>query len=147
MESDCEISLNANGEWCYPNNAIWWWFLMWVCAHVCTKICFNAWLAERLLMCHKPIPVHIRGLPVCVRGGRLEISHMGSPCTHNGVVRIWGVTYIYQRTLWSLDRPVPPLLRWSFWYCLMLFDELNPMPRFLFKLVFSGGLSFSTLSH
>jgi hypothetical protein len=31
--------------------------------------------------------------PVCVRGGRLEISHMGSTRSHNKNVRIWGATY------------------------------------------------------
>jgi hypothetical protein len=35
--------------------------------------------AERSLTHHKLIPVCIRGLPVCVRGGRPEVLHMGSP--------------------------------------------------------------------
>jgi hypothetical protein len=39
------------------------------------------------------IPVCIRGLPVCVRGGGPEILHMGSPCSHNEIVRILGATY------------------------------------------------------
>ena len=50
--------------------------------------------AERLLTHHKLIPVRIQGLPVCVRGGRPEISHMGSPRLHNEIVRILGATYI-----------------------------------------------------
>ena len=63
---------------------------MWVCKRVCTKFCFNAWLAKRSL---KLIPLCIRGLPICIRGGRPEISHIGSPCLHNKIVRILGATY------------------------------------------------------
>jgi hypothetical protein len=51
--------------------------------------------AERLLTHHKLIPVHIRGLHVCVRGGSPEISHMGSPRFHNNILRILGATYTY----------------------------------------------------
>ena len=57
---------------------------------------------ERLLTHHKLIPVCIRGLPVCVRGGRPEIFHMGSPRLHNKVVRIWGATYIIRHVVWGI---------------------------------------------
>ncbi len=32
-------------------------------------------------------------LPVCVRGGRPKVLHMGSPRSHNEIVRILGATY------------------------------------------------------
>ena len=57
-------------------------------------ICVMKLCADRLLMHHKLIPVLIRGLLVCVLGGRSEISHMGSPRLHNKIVRILGATYI-----------------------------------------------------
>jgi hypothetical protein len=81
------------GVWCYLNNVIHRWFLIWVCARACTKFCFNTWLAEWSLTHHKLIPVRIWGLPVCIRGGKLEISHMGSPHLHNKFVRILRATY------------------------------------------------------
>ena len=51
--------------------------------------------SERSLTHHKLILVCIRGLPVCVRGGRLDISHMGSPRSHNEKVRIRAATCIW----------------------------------------------------
>ncbi len=48
---------------------------------------------ERLLIHQNLIPVRIRGLPVCIQGGRPETSHMGSPSLHNKIVRILGATY------------------------------------------------------
>ncbi len=39
------------------------------------------------------------GVPVCVRGVRQKKLYMGSPCTHNKVVRMWGVTYIVVKML------------------------------------------------
>jgi hypothetical protein len=57
-------------------------------------VCVMKLCAERLLTHHKLIPVRIQGLPVCVRGGRPEISHMGSPRLHNEIVRILGATYM-----------------------------------------------------
>jgi hypothetical protein len=43
----------------------------------------------------KLVPVCKRGVPVCVRGVRQENSHRGRRITHNEVVRIRGLTYIY----------------------------------------------------
>jgi hypothetical protein len=34
-------------------------------------------------------------LPICIRGGRPEILHIGSPCLHNEIVRILGATYMF----------------------------------------------------
>ena len=95
----------TNGEWlwyiperkwgvqCYQNNVIQRWLSIWVCTCACTKFCFNAWQAERLLAHQKLIPVRIRGLPVCIQGGRPEILHMGSPRSHNEIVRKLGATH------------------------------------------------------
>ncbi len=55
---------------------------------------FLLWLKKRSLIRQKLIPICIQGLPVCVRGERPEISHMGSPRLHNEIVRILGATYI-----------------------------------------------------
>ena len=38
----------------------------------------------------------IRGVPVCVLGLRKKILHMGRHITHNEVVRIWGLTYLFR---------------------------------------------------
>jgi hypothetical protein len=56
-------------------------------------VCIMKLCVERLLTHHKLIPVRIRGLPVCVRGGRPEILHMGSPHLHSKIVHILGATY------------------------------------------------------
>ena len=42
----------------------------------------------------KLVPVRIRGVPICECEGIQKNSHMGSPRTHNEIVRIWGLTYI-----------------------------------------------------
>ena len=57
-------------------------------------VCVMKLCAERLLTHHKLISVRIQGLPVHVQGGRPEILHMGSPCSHNEIVCILGATYI-----------------------------------------------------
>jgi hypothetical protein len=64
-----------------------------VSVRACTRFCFNARLEERLLMHQNLIPVCIGGFPVCVRGGRRKILHMGSPRLHNKIVCILGATY------------------------------------------------------
>jgi hypothetical protein len=56
-------------------------------------VCVMKLCAERLLTHQKLIPIRIRGLPVCVLGERPENLHMGSPCSHNKIVRILGATY------------------------------------------------------
>ena len=38
----------------------------------------------------------VRGVPVCVLGLRQKILHMGRHITHNEVVRIWGLTYLFR---------------------------------------------------
>ena len=42
----------------------------------------------------KLIPVHIRGVPICIRGVRQKNLHMGRHITHNEVVPIQRLTYI-----------------------------------------------------
>ncbi len=36
------------------------------------------------------VPVRIWRFPICIQGGR---QSMGTPCTHNEIVCIWGSTY------------------------------------------------------
>ena len=45
------------------------------------------------------IPVRIRGVPICEPTGIQKNSHMGSPRTHNEIVRIWGLTCILRRAI------------------------------------------------
>jgi hypothetical protein len=54
----------------------------------------------------KLIPVRIRGVPICERVGIQKNSHMGSPRTHNEIVRIWGLTYIVGTQTHKLPIPV-----------------------------------------
>ncbi len=55
---------------------------------------FLSWLKKRSLIRQKLIPICIPGLPICVRGGRQEILHMGSPRSHTKFVRILGAIYM-----------------------------------------------------
>ncbi len=57
------------------------------------KILFQRVTGGKIADTSESDPRCIRELPVCVRGGRPEISHMGSPRLHNEIVRILGATY------------------------------------------------------
>ncbi len=57
------------------------------------KILFQRATGGKIADTSESDPCMHRGLPVCVRGGRPEILHMGSPRTHNEIVRILGATY------------------------------------------------------
>ena len=45
-------------------------------------------IADASMPHQKLVPVRIRGVPICECAGIQKNSHMGSPCTHNEIVRI-----------------------------------------------------------
>ena len=49
-------------------------------------------IADASMPHQKLVPVCIRGVPICECAGIQKNSHMGSPRTHNEIVRIWGLT-------------------------------------------------------
>ena len=51
-------------------------------------------IADASMPHQKLVPVRIRGVPICECAGIQKNSHMGSPRTHNEIVRIWGLTWV-----------------------------------------------------
>jgi len=62
----------------------------------------------------KLVPVRIRGVSICECTGIQKNSHMGSPRTHNEIVRIWGLTYMSPDPFFDSFEEELDLCKWSF---------------------------------
>ena len=76
--------------------AVWWYGMFALCAQ-------ENWLAlakKDILQCvtkwvaKNTVPITIWGVPIWKGGGRLKISHLGTPRNHKVFVTIWGLTCI-----------------------------------------------------